>query len=90
MSGRTTAVIGRAGPLPIDDERFCDFPDIPAGAVGRFMLQQVAAIAELEAGLISERTKAALAARWHGMGNGIVAQSTTSFQGPVRLLPPKR
>ena len=35
------------------DERFCDFPDIPAGAVGRFMLQQVAAIAELEAGLIS-------------------------------------
>jgi DNA invertase Pin-like site-specific DNA recombinase len=43
--------------------RFCDFPDIPAGATGRFMLQQMAAVAELEAGLISERTKAALAAR---------------------------
>lgn len=45
------------------DVRFCDFPDIPAGAVGRFMLQQMAAVAELEAGLISERTKAALAAK---------------------------
>src|SRR5262249_38128382 len=43
--------------------RFCDLPEIPAGATGRFMLQQVAAVAELEAGLISERTKAALAAR---------------------------
>jgi DNA invertase Pin-like site-specific DNA recombinase len=43
--------------------RFCDLPEIPAGATGRFMLQQMAAVAELEAGLISERTKAALAAR---------------------------
>jgi DNA invertase Pin-like site-specific DNA recombinase len=45
------------------DVRFCDLPEIPAGAAGRFMLQQMAAVAELEAGLISERTKAALAAR---------------------------
>lgn len=45
------------------DVRFCDFPDIPAGAAGRFMLQQMAAVAELEAGLISERTKAALRAK---------------------------
>ena len=45
------------------DVRFCDLPEIPAGATGRFMLQQMAAVAELEAGLISERTKAALAAR---------------------------
>lgn len=45
------------------DVRFCDLPAIPAGATGRFMLQQMAAVAELEAGLISERTKAALAAR---------------------------
>jgi DNA invertase Pin-like site-specific DNA recombinase len=43
------------------DVVFCDLPDIPPGAVGRFMLQQMAAVAELEAGLISERTKAALA-----------------------------
>lgn len=42
---------------------FCDFPEIPVGAVGRFMLQQMAAVAELEAGLISERTKAALRAK---------------------------
>jgi DNA invertase Pin-like site-specific DNA recombinase len=42
---------------------FCDFPQIPAGAAGRFMLQQMAAVAELEAGLISERTKAALRAK---------------------------
>lgn len=43
------------------DVVFCDLPDIPPGAVGRFMLQQMAAVAELEAGLISERTKSALA-----------------------------
>jgi len=42
---------------------FCDFPEITAGAVGRFMLQQMAAVAELEAGLISERTRAALRAK---------------------------
>lgn len=44
------------------DVVFCDLPDIPAGAVGRFMLSQLALVAELEAGLISDRTKAALAA----------------------------
>jgi DNA invertase Pin-like site-specific DNA recombinase len=41
---------------------FCDLPQVPPGAMGRFFLTQMAAIAELEAGLISERTKAALAA----------------------------
>ena len=40
----------------------CEMPHVPAGAMGRFTLTQMAAIAELEAGLISERTKAALAA----------------------------
>jgi DNA invertase Pin-like site-specific DNA recombinase len=40
---------------------FCDLPTIPAGPVGKFMLTQMAAVAELEAGLISQRTKAALA-----------------------------
>jgi len=44
------------------DVVFYDMPDIPAGAAGRFILTQMAAVAELEAGLISERTKAALAA----------------------------
>lgn len=42
---------------------FCDLPQLPAGAAGRFMLQQMAAVSELEAGLISERTKAALKAK---------------------------
>lgn len=40
---------------------FCDIPQVQ-GAMGRFVLQQMAAVAQLEAGLISERTKAALAA----------------------------
>lgn len=41
--------------------RFADLPMIE-GPTGRFMLQQMAAVAELEAGLISARTKAALQA----------------------------
>lgn len=41
---------------------FCDLPTIPAGPVGKFLITQMAAVAELEAGLISQRTKAALAA----------------------------
>lgn len=43
------------------DVRFCDLPKIE-GPAGRFMLQQMAAVAELEAGMISDRTKKALAA----------------------------
>jgi DNA invertase Pin-like site-specific DNA recombinase len=43
------------------DVRFADLP-IVEGATGRFLLQQMAAVAELEAGMISARTKAALAA----------------------------
>jgi DNA invertase Pin-like site-specific DNA recombinase len=43
------------------DVRFADLPMIE-GATGKFMLQQMAAIAELEAGMISKRTKDALAA----------------------------
>lgn len=41
---------------------FCDLPAVPAGPVGKFMLTQLAAVAELEAGLISQRTKSALQA----------------------------
>lgn len=43
------------------DVRFADLPQIE-GPTGRFMLQQMASVAELEAGLISSRTRAALAA----------------------------
>jgi DNA invertase Pin-like site-specific DNA recombinase len=41
---------------------FCDLPQIPTGATGKFLLTLLAAVAELEAGLISQRTKAALQA----------------------------
>ena len=41
---------------------FCDLPTVPAGPVGKFLITQMAAVAELEAGLISQRTKAALGA----------------------------
>jgi DNA invertase Pin-like site-specific DNA recombinase len=43
------------------DVRFCDLPQIE-GPTGRFLLQSMMAVAELEAGMISARTKAALAA----------------------------
>ena len=39
---------------------FCDLPTVPAGPVGKFLITQMAAVAELEAGLISQRTRAAL------------------------------
>lgn len=60
---RLTRSVGFLGRL-LDagvDVRFADLPAIE-GSTGRFMLQQMAAVAELEAGLISARTKAALAA----------------------------
>jgi DNA invertase Pin-like site-specific DNA recombinase len=40
---------------------FCDLPTIPPGCMGKFFITQMVAVAELEAGLISQRTKAALA-----------------------------
>jgi DNA invertase Pin-like site-specific DNA recombinase len=41
---------------------FCDLPTVPAGPVGKFLITQMAAVAELEAGLISQRTRSALTA----------------------------
>lgn len=43
------------------DVRFCDLPQVE-GPQGRFLLNSMVAVAELEAGLISQRTIAALAA----------------------------
>src|SRR5262249_10199470 len=39
---------------------FCDLPQVPPGPPGKFVIAIMAAVAELEAGVISERTKAAL------------------------------
>lgn len=41
---------------------FADLPQIPEGPTGKFLLTLLAAVAELEAGMISARTKAALQA----------------------------
>lgn len=50
---------------------FCDLPSIPAGPVGKFLVTQMAAVAELEAGLIGQRTRAALqAAKARGVALG--------------------
>ena len=55
------------------DVRFADLPQIQ-GATGRFLLQQMVAVAELEAGMISTRTKAALqAAKARGKALGGLA-----------------
>lgn len=44
------------------DVLFCNLPDLPPGATGKFMVQLMASLAEMEANLISDRTKAALQA----------------------------
>ena len=44
------------------DVVFCDLPTIPAGPTGKFILTSMAAVAELEAGLASVRTRDSLRA----------------------------
>lgn len=61
---------------------FCDLPQLPVGPMGKFFLTLMAAVAELESGLISERTKAALgAAKARGvkLGNPYLA----TYNGPA-------
>ncbi len=41
---------------------FCDLPSIQPGPMGKYIVTNMAAIAELEGGLISQRTRAALSA----------------------------
>jgi DNA invertase Pin-like site-specific DNA recombinase len=45
-----------------EDVAFCDFPQIPEGPVGKFMVTMLAAAAEFEGGMTGVRTKAAMAA----------------------------
>lgn len=60
------------------------FADVPEtqGPMGRFILTTMAAVAELEAGMISERTKAALAAakaRGTKLGNPLIHADAKAF-----------
>ena len=62
----------------------CRFTDIPEthGPMGRFIITNLAAFAELEAGLISERTKSALAAakaRGTRLGNPRLLADASAF-----------
>jgi DNA invertase Pin-like site-specific DNA recombinase len=66
---------------------FCDLPTVPAGPVGRFLITQMAAVAELEAGLISQRTRAALAvtkARGVRLGNPSPTPATAKMAAAGR------
>src|SRR5439155_7141311 len=70
------------------DVRFADLPQIE-GATGRFLLQQMVAVAELEAGMISARTKAALAAakkRGKKLGGRRYNSKGDVVHGPARAL----
>lgn len=60
---------------------FADMPET-AGPMGRFLLTTMAAVAELEAGMVSERTKAALAAakaRGTRLGNPLIHADAKAF-----------
>jgi DNA invertase Pin-like site-specific DNA recombinase len=78
----------------------CEFCDVPQsrGATGAFILSVMASVAQLEAGLISERTKAALAAAKargtvlggfrghvvdHRLGGAATAAAATAFAARV-------
>ena len=66
---------------------FCDLPQLPLGPVGKFLLTQMAAVSELEAGLTSQRTRAALAvakARGVRLGNPSPTPATAAMAAAAR------
>jgi DNA invertase Pin-like site-specific DNA recombinase len=72
---------------------FCDLPQVPPGAPGKFVITIMAAVAELEAGLISARTKAALqAAKARGvkLGNPRLRAGTGEMAEMARVVQRER
>jgi DNA invertase Pin-like site-specific DNA recombinase len=71
------------------DVMFCDLPQID-GPIGRFLLQQLVNVAELEAGFIGQRTKAALSAaksRGTNLGGWRPMRRDGSARNYAHLLP---
>lgn len=67
---------------------FCDLPNVD-GPVGKFMLRQMLSVAELEAGMIADRTRKALSAakaRGTKLGGDRGNLSTDNVQGRVASL----
>jgi DNA invertase Pin-like site-specific DNA recombinase len=72
---------------------FCDLPKLPPGPVGKFIVQLLAGVAELEADLISARTKAALqAAKARGvkLGNPRLRAGTGEMAEMARVVQRER